>query len=197
MGGVVIRFDRDAFIDRLHVSKADGLLLMNEVFRSIEWAMMDRGTIAEAEAFSRISARIPLRLHEAARALIFAWDTPVCPIDGMYALIEELHRLGYGVYLLSNASVRQPAYWQNVPASKLFDGTLISAHVGLVKPQPEIYRLFCEKFSLDAAECFFVDDMPINVEGALFAGMQGFVFNGDALALRKRLVYLGVPLKSV
>ena len=64
----------------------------------------------------------------------------------------------------------------------------------LVKPQPEIYRLLFEKFSLVPEECFFVDDSPANVEGAGFCGMAGAVFNNGVPALRKALRNAGVPV---
>ena len=196
MGGVVIRFDRERFIRRLGVVPEDEQLLMNGVFRSLEWAMMDRGTITEGEAAAAIRPRLPARLHDAAEKLICMWERPILPVSGMYALIEELKGLGYPVYLLSNASLRQHEYWPRVPASKFFDGTLISADVRLVKPQPEIYRLFCDTFGLAIGECFFVDDSPQNVEGACFAGMSGFVFNGDTDAPPSPPRQRGSPLPA-
>ena len=197
MGGVMIRFDREYFIRRLDVSGEDETLLMNGVFRSLEWAMMDRGSITEEGAEAAILPRLPERLHEAACKLIRMWERPILPIDGMYELVEELKELGYPVYLLSNASLRQHEYWPRVPASKFFDGTLVSADVKLVKPQPEIYRLLCSTFDLKAEECFFIDDSPLNMEGAYFCGMRGFIFNGDVKPLRTALCEAGVKLRSV
>ena len=196
MGGVVIRFDRELFIRRLGVPEKDARILMDQVFRSVEWAMMDRGTISEEGAEAAICPRIPARLHDAAKKLIRMWERPILPVDGMYELIDELKSLGYPVYLLSNASLRQPEYWARVPAAALFDGTLISSYVRLVKPQPEIYHLFCGTFRLREDECFFIDDSPQNIEGALFSGMQGFVFNGDVAPLRAALRAAGVPIKE-
>ncbi len=195
MGGVLTRFDREFFIRRLGVDPRDEGILMNEVFRSLEWARMDRGSITEPEALERIFRRIPERLYGAAERLVTMWEKPILPIKGVYELIEELKGMGRGIYLLSNASLRQHEYWQSIPASRFFDGTLISADVGLVKPQPEFYRLFCDTFGLKAEECFFIDDTPQNVEGACFVGMQGFVFNEDADALRRALRAQGVPVR--
>ena len=195
MGGVVILFDRPLFIGRLGVAQEDASLLTNEVYRSVEWAMMDRGTIKEDDAAKAICERLPSRLHDAARKLVYLWERPILPVEGMYELIQELKELGYPVYLLSNASVRQHEYWPKVPASRLFDGKLVSADVGLVKPQPEIYRLLCRQFGLNAEECFFVDDSPQNVEAAIYVGMDGFVFNGEVAPLRKRLLEAGVPVR--
>lgn len=192
MGNVLIRFDQRHFIQRLGVAEEDAPLLMRELFRSLEWARMDRGSMTEAEATQSICRRLPERLHAAAEKLVCMWDRPILEIPGMYALVEELKAAGYGIYLLSNASVRQHEYWPRVPASKFFDGTLISADVKLVKPQPEIYRLLLETFSLKAEECFFIDDSPANIEGAFYCGIPGAVFHDDAKLLRRALRDAGV-----
>lgn len=196
MGQVLIRFDQKFFIQRLGIEDADMELLLREVYRSVEWVQMDRGSLREEEAFERIRARLPERLHDAAWKLVIMWDRPILEIDGMYELVEELKELGYRVYLLSNASVRQHEYWPRIPASKFFDGKLISADVHVIKPQPEIYRLCLEKFNLKAEECFFIDDAPANIEGALQCGIPGAVFHGDAALLRHQLRAAGVPVKE-
>jgi len=194
MGGVIIRFDREYFIRRLGVQGEDELILMNEVFRSLEWARMDRGSISEQDAFQNICKRTPQRLHDAVEKLVYMWERPILPVDGMYELVAELKSKGYGIYLLSNASVRQHEYWPRVPASALFDGKLISADVKLVKPQPEIYTLLCDRFGLVPSECVMIDDSPQNIEGALTIGMPGVIFHGNTSALRASLKELGVSL---
>lgn len=187
MGNVLLRFDREYFLDAVGAHGEDRTLLMNNVYLSLEWARMDRGSMTEAEAAESMCRRLPQRLHETVHLLVDQWDRPILPVPGMEALVAQLKQAGYGVYLLSNASVRQHEYWPRVPGSALFDGTLISADVKLVKPQPEIYRLLLEKFSLTAQECFFIDDSPANIEGALMCGIPGAVFHGDVKLLRQDL----------
>ena len=194
MGQVLIRFDQKYFIKRLGIEDADLDLLLREVYRSVEWVQMDRGTLREEDAFRSISKRLPERLHDAAWKLICMWDRPILEVAGMYELVEELKGLGYGIYLLSNASVRQHDYWPRIPASRFFDGKLISADVHVIKPQPEIYRRCLEKFGLQAEECFFIDDAPANIEGALCCGIAGAVFHGDAKLLRSQLRTAGIPV---
>lgn len=194
MGQVLIRFDQQFFINRLGIEGEDVSLLMRELFRSVEWVQMDRGSLREEDAFRSISQRLPEQLHDAAWKLICMWDRPILEIDGMYDLVAELKELGYGIYLLSNASVRQHDYWPRVPASQFFDGKLISADVHVIKPQPEIYRICLEKFGLKAEECFFIDDAPANIEGALCCGISGAVFHGDAALLRRQLRAAGIPI---
>jgi putative hydrolase of the HAD superfamily len=194
MGGVLIQFDRAYFIRKLGVAAEDETILYNEVFRSLEWARLDRGSITEAEAIATMCDRLPQRLHRAVADLVTKWDQPIVPMEGMTELAEELKQAGYGVYLLSNATLRQREYWPRVPASRFFDGTLISADVKLVKPQPEIYALLCRTFGLTPSECFMIDDVPQNIEGAVEAGMSGFVFNENVPALREALKKAGVRL---
>lgn len=194
MGQVLIRFDGEYFIRRLQVEPEDAPVMMREVFRSLEWARMDRGSMTEEDAAASICARVPERLHDAVRKLVSMWDRPILPVEGMYELVEELKSKGYRLYLLSNASLRQHEYWPRVPASRFFDGTLISADVKLVKPQPEIYRLLCQRFSLLPEECFFIDDVPANVEGAFYCGIDGAVFHHDVGELRQVLHSRGVPV---
>ena len=194
MGQVLIRFDQQYFIHRFGIEGEDVSLLMRELFRSVEWVQMDRGSLREEDAFRSISQRLPERLHDVAWKLICMWDRPILEIDGMYDLVAELKDLGYGIYLLSNASVRQHEYWPRIPTSKFFDGKLISADVHVIKPQPEIYRLCLEKFGLKPEECFFIDDAPANIEGALCCGISGAVFHGDAALLRRQLREAGIPV---
>ena len=196
MGNVVIRFDPDAFIERFGVSGDDKKTLLLEIFRSPEWVMMDRGRLTDEQAADILCPRVPEHLRDVARKLIALWDRPIIEIEGIYPLIEELKGLGYSIYLLSNASCRQPDYWQRVPAAKFFDGTLSSYSVKLIKPMPEIYEKFFETFGLRREECFFIDDSPANIEAGLYIGMPGVVFHNDIKRLRRQLRAAGVMVKE-
>ena len=184
MGNVLVRFDPELFMDRYSLTGEDRKLIRNEVFRSVEWIMLDRGVIDEEIAEQRILPLLPERLHGAARGLIEKWDDPIVPVEGMLELLQALKAKGCRLYLLSNAATRQPIYWARAEASKLMDGALISAEVKLLKPDPQI--------ALRPEECVFIDDTPINVEGALYENMGGIVFNMDVPALAESLRTLGV-----
>ena len=196
MGNVLIYFDRNLFMDRLGLDEADKKLLTRELFLSLEWVRMDRGSLVEPQAVESICRRLPERLHDAAEKLVSHWDEPLIPVPGMYELIRELKSAGYGIYLLSNASLRQHEYWPRIEASQFFDGTLISADEGLMKPQPEIYRLILERFGLKAEESFFIDDLPSNIEGAFYCNMPGALFYNDLAKLRQDLRNAGVNIHA-
>lgn len=196
MGNVLLLFDRSRFLDDVGVQGEDRTLLLNNVYLSLEWARMDRGSMTEAEAAASMCTHLPEHLHEKAHALVDKWDRPIYPVPGMAELVKELKEAGYGIYLLSNASYRQHEYWPRVPGNEYFDGTLISADEKLVKPEREIYELLCSRFGLVAEECVFIDDSTLNVEGAERAGLHGIVFHGDARETRNNLRSFGVNVSA-
>jgi len=193
MGGVLVYYDPSHFIDLLHLEE-DRDLLMKKVFNTVAWAQSDRGIITEEDALAAIKEDLPPRLHGAAERLLFWWDLELRPMEGIEGLLRELKELGYPLYLLSNASLRQPQYFDRIPGSQYFDGRVVSSAYKLLKPQPELYQILLRKYDLKAEECFFVDDFNLNIEAAVLLGMSGAVFCGEA-DLRRELIRAGVPVR--
>ena len=188
MGNVLIRFDPKQFMDQAGIADAaDRELILKELFRSVEWAQMDLGILNEETAEPTILARIPERLRETVSHLLKHWSDKREVIDGMEELVRRLKNAGYRIYLLSNASTAQHQYWPDFPVSRMMDGKLISCDVGVVKPMPEIYRIFTDRFGLKPEECLFIDDVPINVAAAINCGWQGIVFHGSEEELEKKI----------
>ena len=196
MGNVLLRFEPELFMERLGVAPEDRPLLWREIYHSREWVQMDHGTLLEADAAQIIAARVPERLRGAVEKLVTQWDRPLLEVEGMRELAAELKSMGYKLYLLSNAGKRQHDYWPRLPVSQYFDGKLISADVRLLKPDYAIYRLLCARFSLEPAECFFIDDNPPNIEAAYCCGIDGAVFHNDVAVLRRDLNKAGIPVKA-
>ena len=197
MGKVLIDFDHDYFIDQVGVeNNKDRQILKRGIFGSLEWALMDRGSLTDEEASEIIKKRVPEHLKEKVELLTCHWDRYIVPIKGAKELVKELKDNGYKIYLLSNAAVNQKRYWKDIPGNEYFDGTAVSCFAHLVKSQPEIYKYLLDKFNLKANECVFIDDAPLNVEGAVFSGLHGIVFYGDYKEVRKKLIELGVNVKE-
>ncbi len=158
---------------------------------------MDRGTLSMEDGLNSICPRLPERLRAPARELTLNWWRRwLLPMEGMAELIRELKELGYGIYLLSNAKLDLPQYFDLIPGSDCFDGRIVSADWKLLKPQPEIYETLLREYGLRAEECFFIDDLNINIEGAWHVGMGGTIFDGSLPRLRRSLNAAGVPVKA-
>lgn len=187
MVGVLMRFDTEGYY-RIHgIAPAERAIIQREVFRSLEWAMLDRGTISEQDAAAAVCERMPERLHAAARDIVYRRNRAILPVPDMVELLVDLKEAGFRLYLLSNTSVAYHRFRSEIPGIRYFDDTLISADVGLVKPDPEIFHLACRRFDIIPSESAFIDDTPINAEAAHHIGMRAFVFNDDVDDLRIRL----------
>ncbi len=68
-----------------------------------------------------------------------------------------------------------------------------SHEVGLAKPDPAIFRLTCERLSVEPEQVVFVDDLPVNVESAARLGMQALlhVETAETIASLHALVHPG------
>ena len=114
----------------------------------------------------------------------------------MEELIRELDGLGYGIYLLSNATAALHRYFPRIPGSDCFRGGVVSADWQLLKPQPEIYETLFARCSLEPGECLFIDDNSANAEGGRRAGMEALVFFRDMDRLRRQLRAAGIPVRE-
>ena len=101
MGGVLVHYDPEHFVDLLSVSAEDKALLMREVFRTVAWFRMDRGTMGEAEAAASMKANLPPRLHGGVDRLMAWWELELRPMEGMEDLVRELKELGYKLCFVS------------------------------------------------------------------------------------------------
>ena len=151
--------------------------IVNKVFYGEQWRHMDAGLMRPPEAIEQLLPQFPAEFHPLLSKMITNFYPYMPPIKESEIFIKRLKKAGYKVYLLSNATPRFFDEYHNIPAMAYMDGFFISALYKLLKPQPEIYNAFCEKFSLCAEECFFIDDMPQNIDGAKAVGMKGFVFD--------------------
>lgn len=60
--------------------------------------------------------------------------------------------------------------------AELFDVVVLSSEVGIVKPDTAIFNFTSDKLGISAEECLMVDDLEVNIDGAVATGMQGVVF---------------------
>lgn len=189
MGQVLIRWQPEYYLSQGQFSDEDKALMRKEVFRSVEWVQLDRGSISLEEGAARMRSRLPEHLHSAVWEYAIDWYRwPMVPMPGMADLARELKEKGYGIYLLSNCSLPLRQHYHRIPGIEVFDGVFISSEHRLLKPQREIFEKFFATFSLTPEECFFIDDAVTNIEGALECGMPGAVFRGDAEELRAELI---------
>jgi len=192
MGGVLIDFNPKKTIGTYFPNEYYDIL-MKEVFSSELWHKLDGGLLRHDDVVPMVLPKIPEETRPLIKEMLIDFYPYMPPFPEMYDLIKEIKSAGYNVYLLSNATPRFFDRYLDIPALTLMDGFFISSVYKLLKPQKEIYEAFCNKFSLKPEECFFIDDMPQNIEGAKKYGMKGHIFKHPELdALKKALSAEGV-----
>ena len=67
---------------------------------------------------------------------------------------------------------------------ELFDNVIESSVEGIRKPNPEIYKLACQRISVEPEKCLFIDDLGVNLKPARELGMKTIKVLSEAQALK-------------
>jgi len=107
------------------------------------------------------------------------WRATHGPIAENIALIRVL-RPRHRTSILSNSDTTlRERLGKVLGIAGLFDDIVCSAEIGLVKPEPEIYALACDRHGLPPDACVFVDDHEPNVAAAAGAGLRAILYRVD------------------
>ena len=186
-----MHFNPQYMTEKYIKDKKDCELAQEVIFDRLYWDRLDQGTISDKEVIEGICERLPQRLHESAVRVYENWYYNIPLIDGIKDLLLDIKAKGGKLYLLSNISAGFAENYSKVPHVKeilgLFDGLVFSAKAGFVKPKREIFDYLLKKYCLKTDESIFIDDSIKNVNGSTEVGIEGYLFDGDAVKLRKYL----------
>ncbi len=183
MGNVLMTFNGLYFASCFTDTPEDAALLNAALFGSPLWTLLDSGTIGHETMTRYAEHHLPERLHPNLHECLAHWPERSEAISDVNELGIRLKEEGFGVYVLSNASTRIMEQLGHAPVIPYVDGVVVSANERMMKPDPSIYQLLCERYDLDPAECLFVDDNEDNCIGARVAGMHAYHFTGDVAEL--------------
>jgi epoxide hydrolase-like predicted phosphatase len=97
----------------------------------------------------------------------------------LVTLIRDLRDQGYPVTLLSNESLQLESRLRDYGIYDLFDHVLISALMGMMKPDPTVYRVALQAVHALPHEAVFIDDSLVNVRGAQPLGIHTILFRPE------------------
>lgn len=95
--------------------------------------------------------------------------------------VAELRARGVRTAVLSNDPGGPGGQVLRDLGGAFVDAVVLSGDVGAAKPDARIYRHVAEVLGVDPAQCVMVDDLAVNVRGAVAVGMVG-VHHVDAAA---------------
>jgi putative hydrolase of the HAD superfamily len=111
--------------------------------------------------------------------------------NAMLDLIRALRQAGLRTALLSNSwgdDYRRDLF------PELFDVVVISAEVGMRKPEERIFRHTAELLGLEPEECVFIDDVAANIAAAEAIGLIGVHHREPGPTALRLTELLGVAL---
>lgn len=114
-------------------------------------------------------------------------------ITGTWDCLYDLSDRGVSLHAITNWSAETwPAGLRAHPElGQVFETTIVSGKVGMIKPSVGIFQLFCDRADVPAHRCIFIDDGQHNCIGAKAAGMDAIHFTCPK-ALRTDLEDKGV-----
>ncbi len=175
-GNVIVNWDINAILEKYSGNDAEMKKLKAVIFESEEWLQLDEGLINAEQAEKIFRDKVPRELKSKVSEIMGTWFEKMEFNQEVCDLIKRLKEKGLHVYGLSNTNIQFYEYMKKSDVGRYFDGFIISAVEKLMKPDEEIFRRLFQKFSLNPAECFFVDDTKENVLAGKKCGMDGFVF---------------------
>lgn len=193
VGNVIVRWEPLEIMRLTFVESEDHEQLAKAIFQSQTWVNLNKGLISETEAKTQYQQTLGLSEWECEQLFYYVKQTQRL-IVGSIELIQHIKSAGYSVYALTDNVHEIVSYLKSTYSFwPLFDGAIVSADVGMLKPQPEIYHSLLNKFELIASETVFIDDMLYNVEGAKSIGMHAIQFE-NIDQCEKDLISLGLNI---
>ncbi|MEP5728656.1 MAG: HAD family phosphatase [Sulfitobacter sp.] len=114
-------------------------------------------------------------------------------VPGTWALLDQLQERGVPLHAITNWSAETwPEGLKAHPRlGEVFGVTVVSGQENIIKPDPRIYQILCQRAAINPSDCVFIDDSPKNIEGARAFGMDAIQFTGAA-ALEVALIERGL-----
>lgn len=177
IGGVLLRTEdrapRDNLAARLGISRDE---LNDLVFAGEQGLRAQRGQINADELWESVrqTLHLPREVLPQVKQEFFGGDR----LDtDLLDTIRSLHRR-YKTGIISNATDdTRPVIEGRWGMADAFDAIILSAEVGVMKPDARIFHIALQALGVQPSEAVFVDDFPQNIEGARAIGMHAIQFH--------------------
>ncbi len=175
IGNVLVDFDFNALY-RIH-SEHSGRPMAPFSDRDLEMRdAVETGRISDAEWVEYLNETkgFSWSLDD----LVDVWSRLFSVNETGYGLFRSAATAGVSVYTLSNIAKHHMDAIEN-NWNGFFDGAdglFLSYQIGVRKPHPDIFRHALDQLGAEGGQCFFIDDIPENIEVARAVGIQAHQF---------------------
>jgi putative hydrolase of the HAD superfamily len=186
VGNVLVRWSPHEIMRRALADQSDTDVWAERFFGHELWRELNRGHFTEAEAKRRYLSDLPLTPAQI-DAVFHHVKHSQDAVPGSHELLRRLHAANYPLFALTDNVREIVAYLRTrYDFWSYLRGAVVSAEIGYLKPEPEIFRALLDTHALDPRATVFIDDVPRNVEGARAVGMHAIQFH-DAVQCEQAL----------
>ncbi|WP_320045628.1 HAD family phosphatase [uncultured Ilyobacter sp.] len=189
LGRVLFNFEPLEYTYKNIPDRQRAYKIYQEVFKSNEWIMLDRGVITEKEAINKICDRNPEN-DQLIREVMNNWYEILTPMEDVVNILKELKLQEYKIYFLSNFHLlafekvsKKYDFFRN------FNGGIVSYRENLLKPENEIYNKLVSRYGINPSESIFIDDTEENIISAEKLGFKTVLFTSSFDLKEKLLGY--------
>jgi putative hydrolase of the HAD superfamily len=156
-----------------------------EVRDEPDWHLLEKGQLDVATYFSRMVEKAPAVLGKPIDMDAYGrfWRSTAPGVHWMVVQkMRELKTRGLRIGLLTNNVKEFGEHWRATFPIELCDDIVDSSHVGMRKPEREIYALTCDRLAITPDQAVFIDDNADNIAAARAFGMEAVHFGEDPWA---------------
>lgn len=195
LGGVFVDWNPMYLFRKLFDTEEEAQWFLDTICTPAWNLEFDAGEIY-SEGVAKLITRFP-RYWREIQAFDLRWtETFNGFYQGTIDIHNELIALELPTFAITNFSWEK---WVSClgewPFLEKFDGVVVSGLERLVKPDPRLYKLFCERYGLAPESCVFIDDSEPNVVSARKFGMFA-IHHTSPEQTRRELIGLGLPLRG-
>ena len=186
-GNVLIRFKPEEELQKYTNSDEETADLKHMIYLSKPWKDGDRGLLSREESIRELCKAYPQKA-ELLRTVMGACSEWLTMPESIPAFLDKLRMAGYSLFYISNTNPKDyETIMQKYPVLRSIPG-IASFKEHILKPEPAIFSLFLDRFSLQAETCLFIDDMAKNTAVAAALGFQTLTLTTGAETLPETLI---------
>ena len=182
MGGVLLRTENKT--SRTNLGSEFGMSyeeMDRFIFECKSAALASVGKMTEDQHWLDVTERLKLPAIEMPRIrnAFFGGDQIDMEIINLMRSLRKTHKIG----LISNAWDGMRQWITDEKFLDAFDELIISAELGIAKPDARIFQYALEKLGVEAGQAIFVDDVEKNINASQALGMHGILFQTGSQCL--------------
>lgn len=179
VGNVMVRWSPPEIVYRCFALAPESdanLERAQALFRCETWRRLNLGQLTQAEAELTFQADLGLTADETRDVFFHVMDHQEM-IEGTLEIARRLRQAGYRVFALTDNVHEIVAHLKSRHRFwDVFEGAVVSAEIGLMKPDAAIFRHLLQTFGLQPSETVFFDDVQGNIDGARAVGIEARLF---------------------